>query len=165
DEKAAQKENVQPLFWRLYPIDHKAVDPTVHGAARWNKLQADKNAAEAEEAKSALPPESAMSGALAGLEFLQRGGASEPSSASAAPAAASGSQKRKQPGEAPPPVAPAVAASDQGVDFAKLSIKELKQRIQAAGIQLPPGAAEKSDLVGALQNARNANAGEGTTFL
>lgn len=44
-------------------------------------------------------------------------------------------------------------AGDQKQDLTMLSVKELKQRLKEAGVQLPPGTTEKSELVSALRAA------------
>eukprot|EP00931_Biecheleriopsis_adriatica_P081703 TRINITY_DN55066_c0_g1_i1.p1 TRINITY_DN55066_c0_g1~~TRINITY_DN55066_c0_g1_i1.p1 ORF type:complete len:148 (+),score=53.83 TRINITY_DN55066_c0_g1_i1:71-514(+) len=133
------------LFYRLYPKDASIPDHTETPAARWAKIRAHGGKDPGKEpgqdelpekaAQEAEPSDTTMSGALAGLAFLQSG-ASE-----ATDEGASVSRKRKAEEE--------VEVKQE--DLSKLSVKELKQRIQAAGIKLPPGAAEKADLVAALQ--------------
>mmetsp|Transcript_122700 Transcript_122700/g.172809 ORF Transcript_122700/g.172809 Transcript_122700/m.172809 type:complete len:96 (-) Transcript_122700:89-376(-) len=63
------------LFYRLYPKDATIPDHTVNPAARWAKVVAhggDTKAAETDEDdQEQMPSESTMSGALAGLAFLQ----------------------------------------------------------------------------------------------
>ncbi|CAE7230225.1 unnamed protein product [Symbiodinium sp. CCMP2592] len=67
------------LFYRLYPQDATIPDHTVNPAARWAKVVAhggDTKAAETDEGdQEQMPSESTMSGALAGLAFLQADGA------------------------------------------------------------------------------------------
>eukprot|EP00440_Ansanella_granifera_P003948 gb/GFBE01004286.1/.p1 GENE.gb/GFBE01004286.1/~~gb/GFBE01004286.1/.p1 ORF type:complete len:164 (+),score=54.80 gb/GFBE01004286.1/:1-492(+) len=148
------------LFYHLYPKDATIPDHSVTPAARWAKIKANggidpgEEPKEDKDAKAAdeEPSESVMSGAMAGLAFLQ--GASSSAASTSAPSEADSGRGQKRKAESDPPSSAKTAAASadgNGADLAKLSIKELKQRIQAAGLQIPAGAAEKADLVAVLQ--------------
>eukprot|EP00933_Yihiella_yeosuensis_P028562 TRINITY_DN22399_c0_g1_i1.p1 TRINITY_DN22399_c0_g1~~TRINITY_DN22399_c0_g1_i1.p1 ORF type:complete len:195 (-),score=54.97 TRINITY_DN22399_c0_g1_i1:139-723(-) len=171
------------LFYRLYPRNAQTSDST-KGEVRWAKVRAgvideeDEEAVKRHAEDQENPSEGVMTGALAAMAFMQQGASSSSSSSSAAAAesAEKGGQKRKHDEVASNGSSNAagsasqangssgatanVAASGADDGLSKLSIKELKQRITAAGIQLPAGATEKTDLVNALRKAGSNTAGE-----
>ncbi|CAE7291213.1 unnamed protein product [Symbiodinium pilosum] len=63
------------LFYRLYPKDASIEDNTVNPAARWAKVVAHggklKEGEDEDGDQEQMPSESTMSGALAGLAFLE----------------------------------------------------------------------------------------------
>lgn len=130
--------------------------------ARWAKLK--KGGDEDGEGDEEMPSESTMSGAMAGLVFLQQqeaaagsgaaSSSSAPASSSTAPATDAG-PPASTPGE--PQTGSASEATgkafESSEEIEKLPIKELKQRLKDLGATLPPGVAEKTDLVNALRKA------------
>mmetsp|Transcript_54479 Transcript_54479/g.117947 ORF Transcript_54479/g.117947 Transcript_54479/m.117947 type:complete len:159 (+) Transcript_54479:45-521(+) len=147
---------MESLFYRLYPPDAAVPDMV--------RLRPKYTPAGEEEQ---LPSDSAMSGALAGLAFMgaadetNEGGAT---SGSGAPTATPSAPSRPV-GEAAPSedlkrklleaLSPEEAKQD---DLSALSVKQLKQRISEAGLTLPAGVAEKSELVTFLRQNTTAEA-------
>ncbi|CAK0823228.1 unnamed protein product [Prorocentrum cordatum] len=133
------------------PVSDAVMSGAIAGMAMAEKQKEEEKQALTQTLLDLLPGGPPQAPAAAPLAAASAAAAAPPAAAAATPSAASASR--------PPPPGrsgdgPAAAAAEAaGQDLAKLSVRELKQRISATGAKLPPGLSEKSELVEFLRSA------------